>query len=103
MDAAFCECRRHHFGSWRLAPARRTCSERVWHSLCHGRRKRDDSVAGWNARESRRLYGHNQNDRKFLSNIRVASVDSDFPSRTFDEATFAENGYAATLQMPTRP
>src|SRR5262249_45910868 len=37
MDAAFCECRRHHFGSWRLAPARRTCSERVRDSLCRGR------------------------------------------------------------------
>ena len=61
----------------RLAPARRTCSERVWHSLCRGRRKRDDSVAGWNARRSRRLCRHNQDDRKFLSNMRVTSLDSD--------------------------
>src|SRR5262245_29645894 len=97
MDAAFRECRRHHFGSWRLAPARCTCSERVWHSLCRGCRKRDDSVEGWNARGSGRLWGHNQNDRKFLSNIRV-TVDSD-SSRTFDEATLAENGYGAALQM----
>lgn len=54
---------RDYFGSRGLAPTRRTCRTRVWYSLCCGRRKRDDTVAGWNIRESRRLCGRDQSYR----------------------------------------